>query len=140
MPLVDYQAFELRPPRKGLVLAITVDSTARPYDLAALDIGNDGAPPNGAGDRPRSVMLWMQAETNDVYFYFDSATSNALDNTAAVAAGAAATYANTYAAVLKAGNVPQAFRINRTTDRWLILKAASTAGVLRIWAASTDSV
>lgn len=141
MAIPEHQYTELRPPRRGLVMAIAVDSTARPYDLGALDIGNDGQPPDGPSDRPRFVNLWMQAETNDVYFHFSDATHNDLADTGKVTAGSTTTpaYDPTYGAVLKAGNPPVYFRLNRTTDRWLIVKAASTAGVLRFWAESSDS-
>lgn len=137
MAIVEHQYAELRPPRRGLVLAITTDTTGRAYDLSALDIGNDGTPPLSPGDQPRTVLLFMQADTNDVYFHFSPDSTVTLDNTAAVAAGAAAVYSTTYGALLRVGTLA-AFRINRQTDRYLVIKAA-TAGVIRVWAASADS-
>lgn len=139
MAIVEHQYCELRPPRKGTVLTIAVDSTARAYDLSALDIGNDGTAPISPGDRPRSVMLFMTADTNDVYFYFDSVSSAVLDNTAVVAAGGSPVYSTAFCALLKAANLPTYFRINRQTDRFLVVKTATAAGNLRIWAASADS-
>lgn len=137
------QVSECMAPRRGAVIALEVDSTARAYDLKTLAFG--GVTPDEAGRNPIHVMLWMQAETNDVYFYFADgevgtvATTDVagIDNTAKVTAGSALAFANTYAPVLKAGNGPLPVRINRAVDRFLVVKAASTSGVLRFWAAST---
>lgn len=146
------QVDECMAPRRGAVIALTVDSTCRAYDMKGLALG--GHTPGEAAKDPRSVVLWMQAETNDVYFYFadgevaanqftnESATATTdvddIDNTAAIAAGSALAFANTYAGVIKAGNVPLPIRINRAIDRFLVVKAASTSGILRFWAASTS--
>ena len=140
MAIAEHQYCELRPPRRGLILAVTVDSTARAYDLSALDLGNDGQPPVTPGDRPRFVDLFMSADTNDVYFQFAPDTSVvSLDNAGTVAAGGSPVVTNAMGALLKAASLPIYFRINRQTDRYIIVKAASTAGTLRIWAASADS-
>jgi hypothetical protein len=138
--IAEHQYAELRPPRRGLTMAIGTDNTARPYDLALLDLGSDGQPPDGTGDRPRFVNLWMQADTSDIIFYFSPTTQNDLTTTASVAAGSTTTptYATTDGALLKAGNPPVYFRLHRTTDRWLIVRSAVAAN-LRIWAQSTDS-
>lgn len=133
--IAEDQWAQSMPPRRGLVVALAVDSTARPYNLSTLAIGSPNAP-QGSGKRREVVGLWMQAETNDVYFHFDSATSSGLADTAKIAAGGTMAYADTYGAVLKAGNPPILFRIDRAIDVFLIVKAASTAGVLRMWAAS----
>lgn len=139
----EKQASEYLPPRRGAVLALTVDSTCRAYDMLSLDIA--GFTPKNAQREQSHVILWMQAETNDVYYYFASGEAGVtsttdvddINNTAAIAAGAALAYADTYAAVLKAGNGPLPIRIDRSVDRFLVVKAASTSGVLRFWAASS---
>lgn len=136
------QIDECRPPRRGAVIALTVDSTARAYDLLSLSLA--GFVPPDAQNTQSSVVLWMQAETNDVYFYFASGASGSvvgtdvddIDNAAAVSAGSSLAFANTYGAVLEAGNAPLPIRIDRSQDRFLVVKAASTSGVLRFWAAS----
>ncbi len=144
------QFSECAPPRRGAVLAITVDSTARAYDMKSLALG--GHTPTEAQRDPKRVVLWLQAETNDVYFYFASgavaadqfsnetavATTDVddVDNTAAISAGSALSFANGYCALLKAGNGPLPVRINRGLDRFLVVKAASTSGTLRLWASS----
>ncbi len=133
------QDSSLLPPRRGAVWAVTVDSTARAYDLNAVAFGGSPAP-EAAATRPQHVDLWMQAETNDVYFYFDSATGSSLANgTLQAATAAALAFADAYCAVLKAGGPPFKVRIERSLDRYLQVKAASTSGVLRMWAASEVS-
>lgn len=135
--VAEVQNAELVPPRRGAILAIAVDSTARPYDLSALELG--GQTPDADLRQRHEVFLWLQAETNDVYFHTSPTTQSDLDNTAKMSAGDPVAFATTYGAVLKAGNPPVRMRFDRRVDRWLVLKAASTAGVLRIWAASLSS-
>lgn len=138
----EQQFAECMAPRRGAVIALEVDSTARAYDLKSLALG--GHTPGESARNPVHVMLWMQAETNDVFFYFADgevgtvATTDVDDvsDTAKVSAGGALAFANTYAALLKAGNGPLPVRIDRAQDRFLVVKAASTAGVLRFWASS----
>lgn len=124
------------PPRRGAVKAITVDSTARSYNITTLPLG--GNTPDGAASTPTEVDVWFQATTNDVFIYFTetSGTSN-LDDTAAIAAGAATltAFETTHAAVIEAGESPVCFRLNRAVDKHMVVKAASTSGVLRFWAA-----
>ena len=129
------QAHDLVPPRRGSVWAVEVDSTARAYSLASLSLA--GYAPEASTARRKTVVLALQAQTNDVFFYFDSATGSSLDDTAKQIAGAAAiAFADTYAIVLPAGNPPIQLRIDRTVDKFIQLKAASTAGVLRMWVVS----
>jgi hypothetical protein len=136
------KSLEYAPPRRGGVIALTVDSTCRAYDMLTLAIA--GHTPANAQREQVKVTLWLQAETNDVYFYFASGEAGAvvttdvddIDNTAAVAAGGSLAYANTYAGVIKAGNGPLPITIDRSIDRFLVVKAASASGVLRFWAAS----
>jgi hypothetical protein len=131
----EQQAASVLPPRRGAVWAVTVDSTARAYDMTALSLA--GEAPEAAASRAQHVMLYLQAETNDVYFYFDSATGNSLSDTTKQSASAAAVaMAAEHCAVLKAGNPPLRVRINRSVDKFIQVKAASTSGVLRMWAAS----
>lgn len=135
----EVQAAAILPPRRGAVWAVTVDSTARAYDLSALALGGSAAP-EAAGTRSKHIVLFLQAETNDVYFYFDSATGNSLaDGTTQAATAAAVAMATAHAAILEAGNPPLRVRIDRSVDKFIQLKAASTSGVLRMWAASEET-
>ncbi len=134
----EQQASNVLPPRRGKVWAVTVDSTARAYDLSALGLANEAAP-EAANTRRRHVFLALQAETNDVYFYFDSATGSSLsDSTTQAATAAAVTMATAHCAVLEAGASPMYVRIDRTLDKFIQVKAASTSGVLRMWASSDE--
>lgn len=130
------------PPRRGTVVALAVDSTARPYDLSTLifDITQwDGSgAPEGSLKGRKQVVLFMQAETNDVYFAFSPTSQNDLNDTSKISAGSAMAASTAYGGMLKAGTGPFQFTIDRFQDRWLIVKAASTAGVLRFWAGSDE--
>ncbi len=132
------QDSSLLPPRRGAVWALTTDATARAYDLTAVAFGGSPAP-EAAATRPQHVDLWLQAETNDVYFYFDSATGTALNNaTAQAAAAGALAFADAHCAVLKAGNAPFKVRIERSLDKFIQVKSTA-GGVLRMWACSEVS-
>lgn len=133
--VAEEQIASLTPPRRLAVWAVAVDSTARAYDLSKITIG--GYTPEASGKKRANVVLYLQAETNDVYFYFDSATGSALANATTQSAAAADVLMDTaHCAVLKAGNPPIQVRIDRTIDKFIQVKAASTAGVLRMWACS----
>ncbi len=132
--VAEEQGSGLLPPRKNAIWSVNVDSTARAYDISKLAIG--GYTPEAAGKRSNQVVLYLHADTVDVFFYFHTATDSALSDTATqTAATADAAFAATYAAVVKAGT-SEVFRIDRAIDKFLILKAASTAGILRMWAYS----
>ncbi len=134
--VAEEQAATLQPPRRGAVWTLTVDSTARAYDISRLTLGT--FVPSAANKTRANVVLMLQAETADVYFYFDSATGNSLSDTAKQAATPAdAAFADTYCAILKAGS-SEVFRIDRTLDKFIQVKAASTSGVLRMWAYSEN--
>ncbi len=129
------QAAKFHAPRRGAIIALEVDSTARSYNIQSLALG--GKLPDAAGSVPLEVDLFMQAETNDVFFHFRSDAGAAdLSDTAKVAAGATLAFDNTYAALLEAGERPTRVRINRALDKYLVVKAATTSGVLRFWAVS----
>ncbi|HEY6921282.1 MAG TPA: hypothetical protein VI390_06740 [Methyloceanibacter sp.] len=125
------QVDNVTPPRRGSIVALTVDSTARPYDITALAFGSTYRP----GIKGDYVYLTLTAETNAVYYQFNSATANDLDDTAKVSAGGTLAFATTHAALLPAGQTIR-LRIQRDVDKWIIVKAASTSGVLRMHASS----
>lgn len=136
MPATE-QISKCHPPRRGAVVALTVDSTARSYSIAGLALG--AHTPEAANGQAKEVVLWMQAETNDVFFHFrsDSASADLSDTAKLAADGAAMTaFTATHGALLKAGLAPVQFTINRAIDKYLVVKAASTSGVLRFWAGS----
>lgn len=126
-------AATVRPPRRGKVWALTLDTTDRAYDLSALDLPQDFK--SGAND---DVFITMQAEDADAYYYFHSATASDLDETTADAAGAPqVTQNNAHCARLPA-DASIDLLINRVADRWLIVKG-SAAGILRLWPSSQNT-
>lgn len=123
----------ITPPRKGSVFAITLDATARAYDITGLDIG--GFTPSQDADKRSEVMLTIQAMAADCYFYFHSATDTAMDKTAAVAASAAtAAYVATHCFVVPQ-NQERTYTIDRSIDKFLVVQG-SGAGIVRISATS----
>lgn len=132
MGAATQQADNIRPPRRGEILALGVDVTARPYDLKALAL--DGYAPNESTG-PAHVYISLTAITADVYFYFAPATANDLDPTAAVAAGGTPAYANTHGWRLVA-NTEQRLRINRALDKFLVIRTAAATATLLIRASS----
>src|SRR6516162_2435691 len=108
------QANNVVPPRHGSVAALSVDATARSYDLTALTLGG-----NAFGQQwPEEVYLTLQADGSDVYLLFHSASASDLDNTQSVSAGGTLAFANTYAAKLPAGGAVD-FRIRRNVDKFI---------------------
>jgi len=133
------------PPRRGAVIALAVDSTARGYDVGLIDLG--GVTPQQDVKRRHEVIVWLQAESNDVYFYFADGTAPdvapaavaGVDNTAALAAGTPLAYDNAYCGVLKAGMPPLPFSIDRSIDRFIVVKTAASTATIRFWAGSTST-
>jgi len=129
------QFFNLVGPRRGKVLAVAVDATARAYDLTALAFGDD---PYQAV-KAQFCDITVQADGNDIFFYFDSATGSALSDTAVVSAGGTAAFADTYAAKIDSGTF-QTFRIRRNLDKFIQVKCASgKTATLRLYASSHPS-
>lgn len=129
--IAQEQAADTAPPRKGAVLALTVDSTARAYDLTALDFGGFTA----TGGRRNEVFLTLFADGGDVYYYFSSDSSATVDDTAVVAAAGTLAYANGYAMKLPSG-AAHSVRIIRSLDKYLQVKTSAGSATLRFFASS----
>jgi len=127
------QAADFLPPRRGAVLAITLDTTARPYDISGLTA--DGV---SSLERGHDVYITIQAEGADVFYYFSSATASDLSKTAAITAGAAAAYDNTHPARIVVDQQAH-HRLNRAVDKWLILQG-SAAGIARLYFSSPTAL
>lgn len=125
------QAFNVVPPRRGAVLALSVDTTARAYDLTGLSFGAA----YNANDAVDSIYLTLQAQSGDVFFYFGTATSSDMDNTAVIAAGGTLAFANTYCAWLPQ-NASVDLRIVKTQDKFLVVKTSTGTATLRFYASS----
>lgn len=137
MSVAQNQAANVAPPRRGAVLALGVDTTARAYDLQPLNLG--GYTPNGANIRAEYAYLTLQAEGGDVYFYFANGAAavdvDDVDPAAIIAAGGALAYANTYAARLVSDSSLDV-RILRSQDKFLVVRATTGTPTLRFWASS----
>ena len=133
MGVATEQASNIAPPRRGAVIALGVDATARPYDLNELAFG--GFTPKGANNQQSFVYLTLEADGGDVFYYFTDATHSDLDDGAEITAGSTMAFANTYCAKIKEDSLHEV-RINRGVDRWLVVKCSSGTATLRFWASS----
>ncbi len=122
------QSNDIVAPRRGAVIALTSDATARPYDLSLITLGGS-AFRTGQNDQ---IFVTLLASTAVIYHQFSPTTQNDLSSVAAISAGGALAYANTYGPPLPS-LLPVAYRLCRVTDRWLILQGV---GIVYIWASS----
>ena len=136
--IVEEQAANNLPPRRGQVLALGIDATARPYSLTSLAFGRTD-PPQESPKREHVFLTLQVAGNQDVYFYFASATASDLDDTAKVAAGSTLSFANTYAWRLPVGE-ERTFRLDRNVDKFLIVKCASGLTSTLLIAASSEAL
>ncbi len=132
------QADDVMPPRLSAVWCQTVDVTARPYQIALLQLGS---PPtaNVGSARPDHVYLTLHADGGDIYYQFASATSSALVYSAVNAVGVALTPATAMTSAMGMRIPSGAFvpvRINRAVDKWIILQTAAGTATLRLYASS----
>jgi hypothetical protein len=127
------QADNVVPARRGKIIALTVDTTARSYDLTALALSKPFV-----STQDDTVYITMVCDSADVYYAFHSATASDLSDTSAVAAGAALAYNNAYAARLVKDTTLDT-RINRRVDKFLQVKTASGTAILRFWASSQNT-
>lgn len=125
------QYSDVSPPRAGQTLALTLDATARSYDISTLAMG--GFTPDADVKRKSEVYLYMQTESAGAYFTF-SIVAKTIDNSVAVAAGSALAYADTHCALIASGGIIR-LRINRSLDKFLNVKGTG-AGTLRLWISS----
>ena len=123
-------------PENGQTLAITLDNTARSYDLTSLDLG--GGVPEGDLDRRLEVFLCVQSDGADAFLSF-SKTAKTINETTTVAAGGTLAFADGMAAKVVNNLAPIRFRIDRSRAKFLNVKG-SAAGTLRLWVASHASI
>ena len=121
------------PPRRGKVIAITLDNTAREYDLNNLELG--GYAPTYHPGTSKKVCLRFEAIGAAVYLYFAPETNGVtLSAAALIAAGGALVPATTMPGIIPSGQYRD-YEIDRSIDRFLTY-AGSGAGSLRIHAVS----
>lgn len=129
----ERQASNVRPPRHGNSLALTVDSTARAYDLTGLVLGGEAV--DGVASQHRNVFLTLRAVTSDIYFHFSDAADTDLEEATVISAGAALAFSDDAGGLVPAGQ-EVAVRIDRAKDKYLVVKVASTSGTLMMWSSS----
>lgn len=120
------------PPRKGAILALTLDATARAYSISGLKLG--GFTPSPANAQSNYVYLQLQADGADCYVQFASDNTVTLNDATAIAAGDPLAFANAHCQKIPSGSTV-GVRIDRKIDTHLHVKG-SGAGTLRINATS----
>jgi hypothetical protein len=128
------QSANLRPPRRGKCLVLTVDDTVRSYSLAGLEIG--GCTPNAENKQGQNVFIRITTEGDALWFYFSDESNTDLDKTAALAEGGTVAYANSYAGGYMPANSYVDLRINRSQDKYIVVQASATGAKARIYASS----
>lgn len=135
------QSDGIEPPRRGKIWVQTIDATARPYQISLMPFGGKAIVNAAQVDH---IYLTLLAETNDVFYFFDSATGSSLSDTATNNAGTAVSATTMSASAAMAcrlvAGVPVNVRIERSLDQWIQLKTASGAATVRIWASSQPEV
>lgn len=122
------------PARKGLNYVITLDTTARVYDLRTMLFGRLQAPGTNTTNADR-VMIRLKARTADLYYHFDSTNTVTLDKTAALAAGGTLIEGTTTYGDWLAAGTWEDVTISRDVDMYLHVQG-SAAGYLHMRASS----
>lgn len=103
------------------MVALTVDTTSRNYDLSVLNIQDEPFMPGAQA----WFYFTIQADGGTLYFAFDDASSRPLDETAKIAAGSALSYNANYCYKLTDGN-ERSFMLSRTKHRYLHIKGSAS--------------
>lgn len=129
------------PARRGEIWSQAVDTTARAYQISLMPFGGKPITNTKQVDH---IYLDLHADGGDVYYYFDSASSTALDDTASNAVGVAVTATTMSGSAAFGARIPSggtiSVRIERSLDHWLTIKTASGTATLRVNASSQAEV
>lgn len=121
---VEDQAANVQPPRRGECFALSVDNTARPYDMTAIAFG--GVATEAGNSRRDETFVSLRALTADIYIHFSQTTQSDLDLTAVLAVGSALSYPTTHGYIIPVGTEMRV-RLDRARDRFMIVKTAAAA-------------
>lgn len=125
----------LLPPRRGNGAALTVDTTARVYDLRALAFNGQAYKANV----DEALFLDLQNDgTNPIYYYFSSSNTVDLNEATVTAAGGTLALANAVPKVLRAAQ-DAPVEIERDIDQFLIVKSTGGTSTLRIFPSSKST-
>lgn len=130
------QDANIQGPRRGQGVALTVDTTARVYDLTVL--AWNGQAFAGMTD----VFLYLDFQNdgaNPIYYYFGSDNTNDLNEATVHAAdGSVLALVNAVPKVLRAAQ-DTPIRIQCDIDKFLVVKATTGSSVLRIFPSSNST-
>jgi hypothetical protein len=124
-------------PRRGEVMAITVDTTGRAIDLRLLAF-NDVNWKLGSKEWV-FVNLKNQDAANSIFFYAAPDNTVTIDPAAIIAAGTAASFPGTHAWFLAPGE-ERSYRISRDNDLFLHVRATAGTPTLRLGTSSDNTV
>ena len=113
----------ITPARRSEILRITLSTTARVYDMRSMVFGRLYAPDPAVVCSDR-VMLRIQAQTADLYYYFAPDNTAALDKSTAIADAGAMTVATTYGDLVPAGTFIDV-TIDRSIDKYLHVQGSA---------------
>lgn len=128
---IEYQFYQVDPPRRANGFQLTLDATVRVYDIGSLAWGGKAF---DKIKRNQRVFLRIHADGADAYYRFHSDTTNDMNETTYISAGGTVSLQNAYAEKIPSGSSIEVC-IDRINDRYLSVKG-SAAGTLRVTGSS----
>lgn len=129
------QDSDIQPARKGQGVAVTVDTTARAYDLTVLPWNTIVYLPS----RQVDLFLDLRNEgTNPIYYYFAPNSTVTLNEATVVAAGGTLALDATVPNLIPAGQMISV-RCSRTEDPFIHVKSTGGTSTLRIFPSSQST-
>lgn len=133
----EQQDANIQPPRKGEIMAQTVDSTARAIDLTKLSF--NGQTWQASQKEYLYVTLLNESSSTNIYYYTATDSTVNLDQTLVVAAGGTPSLRTTDPWVLFPLQ-KEPIRLQRDVDKFLHVKVASGTATLRIGSSSGSTM
>lgn len=135
---LERQVWNVVPPRVSQGFALSVDSTARAYDMTVLSWGGS---PYKQGHVGQCAFLRLHNDTGSastLWFCMQPNSTVTLNQTTTIAAAGTLSLQTTFCEELPPGAYAEV-RIDREVDKYLCVKATSTA-TLRVSLASQQSM
>ncbi len=135
---VERQGWNVLPPRRSMGFALTVDATARVYDLNVLDWGGT---PYRKGEVGQELFLRFHNQTTSavsLFFRTQSVDTADMNDATVISVGAALSLQATFCEELPPGAFAEV-RIDRNEDKYLSVKTASSTATLRVSLASQQN-
>src|SRR5882762_3273209 len=131
------QDANIQPPRRGQVVALTVDATPRAYALTGLTLNAQKFQQNS--NEHLFLTLRNDNATTNLYYLFSDVISAALDPTLAVAAGSPLAFSDAYGDFIPPSSAVNV-RIQRGIDKFLIVRTGTGTAILRLYPSSESSL